>query len=42
MLLVVIPCYHLVWYNCHHPRHTRAFVVIPCYHLVWYNKINFD
>ena len=35
---VVIPCYHLVWYNAAIIAVTSAGVVIPCYHLVWYNR----
>ena len=36
-MLVVIPCYHLVWYNLELTDSTPRIVVIPCYHLVWYN-----
>ena len=35
--LVVIPCYHLVWYNNYMDFYEYVVVVIPCYHLVWYN-----
>ena len=34
---VVIPCYHLVWYNPPLCEFVNKAVVIPCYHLVWYN-----
>ena len=34
---VVIPCYHLVWYNNTTLFSEFSKVVIPCYHLVWYN-----
>ena len=34
---VVIPCYHLVWYNVVSCSCPLQVVVIPCYHLVWYN-----
>ena len=36
-LSVVIPCYHLVWYNIPFISQSFTIVVIPCYHLVWYN-----
>ena len=36
--VVVIPCYHLVWYNKQDLYKILSRVVIPCYHLVWYNK----
>ena len=35
---VVIPCYHLVWYNKLQALALISLVVIPCYHLVWYNN----
>ena len=35
---VVIPCYHLVWYNPAIDDYADGSVVIPCYHLVWYNR----
>ncbi|EEV02681.1 hypothetical protein ROSINTL182_05403 [Roseburia intestinalis L1-82] len=35
--IVVIPCYHLVWYNIIKRYEGCRLVVIPCYHLVWYN-----
>ena len=38
MIYVVIPCYHLVWYNEEEPHYMDFNVVIPCYHLVWYNR----
>ena len=38
-MLVVIPCYHLVWYNSMSEYGTTVEVVIPCYHLVWYNSL---
>ena len=36
--VVVIPCYHLVWYNKVSVFCSSYGVVIPCYHLVWYNS----
>ena len=36
--MVVIPCYHLVWYNKITVTQAGITVVIPCYHLVWYNS----
>ena len=39
MPLVVIPCYHLVWYNLPYFVQLLSMVVIPCYHLVWYNSV---
>ncbi len=40
MKAVVIPCYHLVWYNNTSGGLECLLVVIPCYHLVWYNGDN--
>ena len=40
-MIVVIPCYHLVWYNSQDVIGDACEVVIPCYHLVWYNMNDF-
>ena len=37
MFCVVVPCYHLVWYNDSFIESCISPVVVPCYHLVWYN-----
>ena len=39
---VVIPCYHLVWYNKFITKTIDELVVIPCYHLVWYNLPRYE
>ena len=36
-IAVVVPCYHLVWYNVPVSGNQHRAVVVPCYHLVWYN-----
>ncbi len=40
--VVVIPCYHLVWYNQRQSWYVFYMVVIPCYHLVWYNLPRYE
>ena len=37
-MIVVVPGYYLVWYNCYGDYASNIAVVVPGYYLVWYNR----
>ena len=37
LMLAVVPCHHLVWYDDDEPDETEVNAVVPCHHLVWYD-----